>query len=81
MEEQLSRKIIKEVASRKMTKYVQAVELISFMLVGLFFGLLFGLKDGSFLGGALIFFFIGITLAIVAGESAIEEYKMDVKNG
>lgn len=76
-EDSTTKKIVDFVANHKMVKYVQALELICFLLSGFFLGLNMGLKDNNFMVGAIVFILVGVILAIIAGESAIEEYRLE----
>ncbi len=66
-----SQNIIKFIAKKKMVKYVQFIELSSFLCSGY-------LLQMDFLA-ALVMFFIGIFFALLAGESALLEH--DLKKG
>jgi len=70
-----SQNIIKFIAKKKMVKYVQFIELSSFLCCGY-------LLTMNFVYASLLFL-IGIVFAILAGESALLEHdlKKGVKNG
>ena len=71
-----SKKIIQIIAKNKFTKYVQAMEIFSFLISG------YLLCSDVFY--SLIMLMGGLFAAIIAGEAAIEEYKLklgDAKSG
>ncbi len=70
-----SQNIIKFIAKKKMVKYVQFIELSSFLCSGYLLQM-----DFMYAG---IMFLVGIVFAILAGESALLEHdlKKGVKNG
>jgi len=73
MEEQiLTRKAIKFVAEKRMVKYIQFIELTSFMLCGYMVNI-------DFIVSA-IFFILGIFFAVIAGESALLEHDLKKVN-
>lgn len=63
-----SKEIINFIAKKRMTRYVQSLEIISFLISG------FLLNMDWF--SAAIMLLVGIFLALLAGSSAIEEYKL-----
>jgi len=63
-----SKKIILEIAKKRMTKYVQAIEISAFLVSGYLLHLAF------FEAGLM--FIIGIMAAVIASESAIKEYEL-----
>jgi len=69
MEQQtLTRKFIKLVAERRMVKYIQFIELTSFMLCGY-------LVNIDFIVSA-IFLILGVFFAVIAGESALLKHDL-----
>ena len=65
-----TKKIIQLIAKNKYTKYVQAIEIASFIIGGY-------LTYTSFFNG-FIMLIIGIFAAVIASESAIEEYRLKI---
>jgi len=71
MKQQPTKQIIKFIANNRLVKYVQFIELSSFLCSGY-------LLTMDFIA-ALVMFFIGIFFALLAGESALLEH--DLKKG
>ncbi len=74
-EQQTTQRIIKFIAENKLVKYIQFIELSSFLCSGY-------LLQMDFIA-AVVMFFIGIVFALLAGESALLEHdlKKGVKHG
>jgi len=74
-EQQTTQRIIKFIAENKLVKYIQFIELSSFLCSGY-------LLTMNFVYASLLFL-IGIFFAILAGESALLEHdlKKGVKHG
>ena len=67
-QQQITKKIIKYVAEKRIVKYIQLVELLSFMLCGYIININFMLSG--------IFLILGFFFAIIAGESALLEHDL-----
>jgi hypothetical protein len=71
-QQQITKKIIKYVAERRIVKYIQLVELLSFMFCG------YTITINFMLSG--IFLILGFFFAIIAGESALLEHDLKKVN-
>ena len=71
-QQQITKKIIKFVAERRIVKYIQLVELLSFMFCG------YTITINFMLSG--IFLILGFFFAIIAGESALLEHDLKKVN-
>jgi len=71
-QQQITKKIIKYVAERRIVKYIQLVELLSFMFCGYTVNINFMLSG--------IFLILGFFFAIIAGESALLEHDLKKVN-
>jgi len=67
--EHFNKKVIKFVATNRMVKYIQAIELSSFLICGYLVSINLII--------AIIFLFIGIYSAMIAGESALLEHDLE----
>jgi len=71
-QQQITKKIIKYVAEKRIVKYIQLVELLSFMFCG------YTITINFMLSG--IFLILGFFFAIIAGESALLEHDLKKVN-
>jgi len=72
-QQQITKKIIKYVAEKRIVKYIQLVELLSFIVLWIYYLLLIFMLSG-------IFLILGFFFAIIAGESALLEHDLKKVN-